>query len=105
MAVYMLAITVFQSYADQNGCRAKRPREGNVVELDEFESDENGPPRSHPSSQGRTPSGRKESKDRRNDILNRMFGSKYRQPDNQMESMGELMPLGKDFAIIAVMTH
>ena len=34
-----------------------------------------------------------------------MFGSGYRHPDNRKELMGELMPLGKTFAIIAVMTH
>ena len=98
----MLANTGFQSEADQNGCRVKRRREGDVVDLNGSESDENGPIRSHPSSQGRTPSGRK---DRKNNVLNKTFSSKYRHPDNRKELMGELMPLGKAFAIIAVMTH
>ena len=34
-----------------------------------------------------------------------MFSSRYRNPANRKELMGELMPLGKAFAIIAVMTH
>ena len=34
-----------------------------------------------------------------------MFGSRYRNPANRKELMGELMPLGKAYAIIAVMTH
>ncbi len=34
-----------------------------------------------------------------------MFSSRYRNPDNRKELMGELIPLGKTFAIIAVMTH
>ena len=34
-----------------------------------------------------------------------IFSSRYRHPDNRKQLMGELMPLGKAFAIIAVMTH
>ena len=34
-----------------------------------------------------------------------MYGSRYRHPDNEKRLMGELMPLGKAFAVIAVMTH
>ena len=80
----------------------KRPREGDVVDLDDSDWDESGSPSSHPSRPGRTQSGRI---DRKNNPLNKRFGSRYRHPDNRKELMGELMPLGKAYAIIAVMTH
>jgi hypothetical protein len=80
----------------------KRPREGEIVDVDDSDLDESGSPSSHPSRPGRTPSGRK---DRKNNPLNQMFSSRYRNPANRKELMGELMPLGKAYAIIAVMTH
>ena len=91
-----------QSEAEQNRCRVKRRREGDIVNVDESDLDENGSPSPHPSRPGRTPSGRM---DRKNNPLNKMFGSRYRNPENTKVLMGELMPLGKAFAIIAVMTH
>jgi hypothetical protein len=98
----MLAIMGFPSEADHNRCRVKRRRVGDVVDLDASESDENGSPSPRSIRQGRTPSGRMV---RKNNVPNKTFGSKYRHPDNRKELMGELMPLGKAFAIIAVMTH
>jgi hypothetical protein len=54
------------------------------------------------SSPGRTASGRKA---RKTNALNMMFGSKYRHPDNKQTLMGQEQPLGKAFAIMAVMMH
>ncbi len=51
---------------------------------------------------GRTLSGRKA---RKTNALNVMFGSKYRHIDNRQTLMGQEQPLGKAFAILAVMMH
>ena len=82
------------------GCRKRRAaddvvEDGDEVDFDELDS-------SFSSGQGRTKSGRKV---RKNNSLNIMFNSRYRHPDNQEKFMGELMQLGKVYAIIAVMTH
>ncbi len=50
------------------------------------------------STPERTKSGRMTLKNK----LTRRFGSKYRDPDNAKLLMGELMPLGKAFGIMAV---
>ena len=49
----------------------------------------------------RTKSGRMTFKNE----LTRRFGSKYRDADNTEKLMGELMPLGKAFGIMAVCLH
>ena len=49
----------------------------------------------------RTKSGRMTFKNE----LTRRFGSKYRDGDNTEKLMGELMPLGKAFGIMAVCLH
>jgi hypothetical protein len=51
---------------------------------------------------GRTSSGRR---DRKSNALNLMFGSKYRNPANRETLMGQEQPLGKAFAILAIMMH
>ena len=48
----------------------------------------------------RTPSGRLS---RKANYLNRMYGSKYRDPDNNKLLMGAKQPLGKAYAIVAFM--
>ncbi len=53
-------------------------------------------------SPGRTHSGRKA---RKTNALNIMFSSKYRHPDNRKTLLGQEQPLGKAFAIMAVMMH
>ena len=77
----------------QFACR-KRSAEGDILDLVEFEPRETPP--------GRTSSGRKV---RKTNSLNLRFNSKYRNPNNQEFLMGELQPLGKAFAILAVMMH
>jgi hypothetical protein len=47
---------------------------------------------------GKTKSGRTSFKNK----LTKLFGSKYRDPDNTKTLMGELMPLGKVYGIMAV---
>ena len=51
---------------------------------------------------GRTLSGRKI---RKTNSLNVMFGSKYRHPGNRQTLMGQEQPLGKAYAIMAVMMY
>jgi len=84
-------------------CRRKRRATDEVVDSeDNDEVDLDALDSSFSHGQSRTKSGRKV---RKTNQLNLMFNSKYRHPDNDNKLMGELMPLGKAFAIIAVMTH
>jgi hypothetical protein len=82
------------------GCRKRRAADDVVEDVDEVDFDELDS--SFSPGHGRTKSGRKV---RKTNSLNMMFNSRYRHPDNQEKYMGELMPLGKVYAIIAVMTH
>ena len=67
----------------------------NDVELEPYMSTYEPPP-------GRTLSGRKV---RKTNSLNLVFNSRYRNPENRELLMGEQQPLGKAYAILAVMMH
>jgi hypothetical protein len=90
-----------------DGCKKRGradPDEVEIVDLDvdDFDVDVDESNSSFSPGQGRTKSGRKI---RKFNSLNMRFGSKYRHPDNEEKLMGELMPLGKAYAIIAFMMH
>jgi hypothetical protein len=65
------------------------------IDLDELGNDDQPPGR-------RTDSGRKS---RKTNPLNALFGSRYRNPENQETLMGELHSIGIAFAILSVMMH
>ena len=74
----------------------KRSANEDIVDLDTVDLD------TAERTPGRTLSGRK---DRKSNGLNLLFGSKYRHPDNRETLLGQEQPLGKAFAILAVMMH
>ena len=74
----------------------KRSANEDIVDLDTVDLD------TAERTPGRTLPGRK---DRKSNGLNLLFGSKYRHPDNRETLLGQEQPLGKAFAILAVMMH
>ena len=95
---------IFDSRAVRNGSTGKKgildPKRlvGRVVDEIDFAGMSDGDGDVFTAAPDRTKSGRMTFKNE----LTRRFGSKYRDADNTEKLMGELMPLGKAFWIMAV---
>ena len=95
---------IFDSRAVRNGSTGKKgildPKRlvGRVVDEIDFAGMSDGDGDVFTAAPDRTKSGRMTFKNE----LTRRFGSKYRDADNTEKLMGELMPLGKAFGIMAV---